>query len=135
VRKILLTGATGYIGGRLLPRLLEQRLSVRVLVREPAHATGRAWTDHVRLFAGDVRDRDALRSAVDGVDAAYYLIQPPAGPDYAARARDAAYAFADAARHVPHSSIWARSCRRRDPYRSTWPAAPKSAPSCRRACR
>jgi uncharacterized protein YbjT (DUF2867 family) len=42
-KRILLTGATGYIGGRLLPRLLEKRLAVRVLVRDPAHVTGRAW--------------------------------------------------------------------------------------------
>ena len=43
--RVLVTGATGYIGGRLVPRLLERGYAVRVLVRDPGRLQGRAWLD------------------------------------------------------------------------------------------
>ena len=53
-RHILVTGATGYIGGRLVPRLLELGYQVRCLVRDPARLQGRLWQTDVEIMAGDV---------------------------------------------------------------------------------
>lgn len=74
VNTILVTGATGYIGGRLVPRLLERGRPVRCLARDPARLAGRPWRDAVEVVAGDVLDADSLGPALEGVDTAYYLI-------------------------------------------------------------
>jgi len=50
---ILVTGATGYVGGRLVPRLLAAGYRVRCLVRDPARLQGRAWLKQVELARGD----------------------------------------------------------------------------------
>ncbi len=71
---ILVTGATGYIGGRLVPRLLEAGRRVRVLVRSRAKAQSRPWSDRVEIVAGDILCPDTLSQALEGVDSAYYLI-------------------------------------------------------------
>ncbi len=71
---ILVTGATGYVGGRLVPRLLESGYSVRVLVRQAARLQGRTWMRQVDLVQGDVLKPETLEAAVDGVTTAYYLI-------------------------------------------------------------
>ena len=72
---ILVTGVTGYIGGRLVARLLDQDYSVRVMVRGGAgRLDGRLWKDRVEIAVGDVFDLESLESALAGVDAAYYLI-------------------------------------------------------------
>lgn len=70
---ILLTGATGYIGGRLLPRLLESGYRVRCMVRTPEHLHDRI-PEGVEVVKGDVLDPDTLNGVMDGVTAAYYLI-------------------------------------------------------------
>jgi uncharacterized protein YbjT (DUF2867 family) len=72
--RILVTGATGYIGGRLIPQLLESGYTVRVMVREASRIAGRSWHSKVEVAVGDVLDRDSLVRALDGVDQAYYLI-------------------------------------------------------------
>ncbi len=71
---ILVTGATGYIGGRLVPRLISDGRRVRVLVRSRARALSRAWSDHVEIAVGDVLSPETLPDALDGVDTAYYLV-------------------------------------------------------------
>ena len=76
---ILVTGATGYIGGRLVPRLLDEGYRVRVLARDPARLQGRTWLDRVEVAAGDVLRLETLPAAMAGVGAAYYLIHSMAG--------------------------------------------------------
>jgi uncharacterized protein YbjT (DUF2867 family) len=70
----LVTGATGYIGGRLAPRLLQAGYRVRCLVRDPARLQGRPWLDQVEVVAGDVMRPESLAPAMTGVAAAYYLV-------------------------------------------------------------
>ena len=71
---VLVTGATGYIGGRLAPRLLQAGYRVRCLVRDPGRLQGRPWLAQVELVTGDVLHPETLPAAMDGVAAAYYLI-------------------------------------------------------------
>lgn len=71
---VLVTGATGYIGGRLVPRLLASGYRVRCLVRDPSRLEGRRWRDQVEIVAGDVLDSTSLDSAMEGVDTAFYLV-------------------------------------------------------------
>lgn len=71
---ILVTGATGYIGGRLVPRLLEAGYRVRCLVRDAERLKGRPWTDKVEIVEGDALQPETLTPAMVGVSAAYYLI-------------------------------------------------------------
>ncbi len=72
-RPVLLTGATGYIGGRLLRRLEEEGIRVRCLVRNPAVLAGRVAPD-TEVVQGDVRDAASVERAMVGVRAAYYLV-------------------------------------------------------------
>ena len=79
VEKILVTGATGYIGGRLAPVLLNKGYYVRVMVRDPARLQGRSWADLVDIKKGDVLKPGTLPKAMEGVDTAYYLIHSMSG--------------------------------------------------------
>src|SRR5512139_2724365 len=95
----LVTGASGYVGGRLVPRLLEAGRSVRVLARDPTRLAGRPWADRVEVVRGDVHDPATLAPALAGVDVAYYLVHSMGDhAAFATRDRDAARAFAAAAR-------------------------------------
>jgi uncharacterized protein YbjT (DUF2867 family) len=71
---ILVTGVTGYIGGRLVPRLLESRYQVRVMVRNADRLQDRTWFSRVEVVEGDVLDQKSLERAMQGVSDAYYLI-------------------------------------------------------------
>jgi uncharacterized protein YbjT (DUF2867 family) len=71
---ILVTGASGYIASRLIPRLLERGYRVRCLVRRHNTLRGRAWFNEVEIVTGQVMDPAALRKALEGVWTAYYLI-------------------------------------------------------------
>lgn len=71
---ILVTGATGYVGGRLVPRLLEAGYRVRCLVRDPARLEGRPWRKQVEVVGGDALDLRVLTDAMRDVSVAYYLI-------------------------------------------------------------
>ncbi len=96
---ILVTGATGYIGGRMLPSLLQQGYRVRCLVRDPSRLQGRPWHDAVEIVAGDVLQPDSLVPAMQGVSAAYYLVHSLAGgADFHQRDLRAAGNFGAAAR-------------------------------------
>ncbi len=95
---ILVTGATGYIGGRLVPRLLDAGWRVRCLVRDPRRVEGRAWCGGVELATGDALDPDSLEAAFRGVTTAYYLIHGmQGGKTNAERDLRAAHNFAAAA--------------------------------------
>jgi uncharacterized protein YbjT (DUF2867 family) len=76
---ILVTGSTGYIGGRLVPRLLEAGYRIRCLVRDPVRLQGRPWQRDVEIVAGDMLQPDSLAPAMQGVAAAYYLVHSLAG--------------------------------------------------------
>ena len=71
---ILVTGSTGYIGGRLVPKLLEAGYRVRCLVRDPSRLQGRAWINQVEVIKGDALSAEELVEAMQGVSIAYYLI-------------------------------------------------------------
>jgi uncharacterized protein YbjT (DUF2867 family) len=73
--RVFVTGATGYIGGRLVPLLLEAGYRVRCLARDPRKLQSRAWSqdDRVEIVQGDVGDKD-LASKMTGCGPAYYLV-------------------------------------------------------------
>jgi len=77
---ILVTGATGYIGGRLAPLLLERGHTVRVMVRSRRRVLSRPWSDDVDIAVGDALKPETLPQAMQGVHTAYYLIHSIAGP-------------------------------------------------------
>lgn len=102
--RVAIAGVTGYIGGRLAPRLIESGWTVRCLVRSPAKLQGREWAGDPRVEAAEVdfTQTDSLASGLAGCSAAYYLIHSmtSAGSDYAAQDRLLATRFADAARQA-----------------------------------
>jgi len=72
--KVLLTGATGYIGRRLKERLLEDKsLQLRLFVRNERKIRDK-YRDRVEIFEGSTFDRESIRKALDCMDVAYYLI-------------------------------------------------------------
>ncbi|GIL30937.1 NAD(P)-dependent oxidoreductase [Actinocatenispora comari] len=90
-------GASGYIGGRLVPDLLEAGHQVRVVARNPAKLGDRPWHDDVEIVRGDVLDADSTEQAVDGQQVAYYLVHSLHSNDFAARDRQAAGNLSSAA--------------------------------------
>jgi uncharacterized protein YbjT (DUF2867 family) len=97
-RKALVTGATGYIGGRLAPRLVSEGFEVRVFVRTPEKLVDVPWASDVEVVQGDLTDPRAVAKAVDGVDVVYYLAHAMAGRgDFATAEQEAARTLADAA--------------------------------------
>lgn len=77
--RVLVTGATGYVGGRLVPALLAAGHAVRVLARDPLRVAGRPWAARVEVVQGDVLAPATLGAAVAGVEAAFYLVHSMAG--------------------------------------------------------
>jgi uncharacterized protein YbjT (DUF2867 family) len=71
---VLVTGATGYVGGRLVPRLLDAGYRVRCLVRDPERLEGRDWFARAEMATGDALDPASLDAALHGACAAYYLM-------------------------------------------------------------
>jgi uncharacterized protein YbjT (DUF2867 family) len=71
---ILVTGANGYIGGCLVPRLLDKGYRVRCLTRNPALLENRSWYAQVEILQGDIIANETVDKALEGVTASYYLI-------------------------------------------------------------
>jgi uncharacterized protein YbjT (DUF2867 family) len=94
---ILVTGATGYVGGRLIPQLLAAGHSVRVFVRDASRVAHRPWQPRVEVAVGDIFDRDSVARALEGIDCAYYLIHSMMTSGFEELDRRAASTFASAA--------------------------------------
>ncbi|MET9256206.1 SDR family oxidoreductase [Streptomyces sp. NPDC003717] len=94
----LVTGATGYIGGRLVPELLEAGHRVRCLARSPQKLRDYPWTGDTEVVKGDVTDAASVAAAMEGVDVAYYLVHAlGTGDDFEETDRRAARIFAERA--------------------------------------
>ena len=95
---ILVTGATGYIASKLIPRLLDHGYRVRALARNPLRLKGRAWFNKIDIVQADVTSPETLAHTLDGVHTAYYLIHNmSAGHGYTKLELDSARTFATAA--------------------------------------
>src|SRR4051794_13424472 len=91
---VLLTGATGYVGGRLLDRLQRLPVRLRCIARHPEKLNERL-TGPTEVVQGDILDRFSLDAALAGVDTAYYLVHFLSGSsDFARDDRRAAVNFA-----------------------------------------
>ena len=94
----LVTGATGYIGARVVPLLLDAGWSVRVLTRSASKVEPRSWSSRVDVVEGDADSRLVLEKACRGVDVAYYLLHSMDGrPGFAERDAELARKFGLAA--------------------------------------
>jgi len=97
---LLIAGATGYIGGRLVPALKRHHARIRCLARKPEKVVGKFGAD-VEVVKGDVLDRGSLEGALEGVHTAYYLVHLMAADGgFEERDRQAARNFAEAANAV-----------------------------------
>ena len=95
--RILVTGATGYIGGRLVPRLLAKGHAVRCVARNPSRLAGHPWPG-VEIVAGNLIEPHAAESALRNIDIAYYLVHSMTGGEaFWERDRLMALAFGEAA--------------------------------------
>ena len=96
---MLVTGATGYIGGRLVPRLLAEGHSVRAMTRSAGRLRDVPWASDVDVVQADALDPASLEPAMRGVDVAYYLVHSiGTGAEFEATDRRAAESFAAAAK-------------------------------------
>jgi len=106
---ILVLGSTGYVGGRLVPLLLEKGFTVRAAGRSVDKIRARSWgsNPNVEAVQADMHDADSLIQAAKGCTAAFYLVHSMSGPsrDFAAQERDAAYNMVTAAQHSGLSRI------------------------------
>lgn len=95
--RILLTGATGFVGGQLLPKLLTAGHQIRCLVRSQK-STDKVSSDLVEAVIGDALEKPSLVAAIQDCDAAYYMIHSMgSGGDFEEQDRKCAQNFADAA--------------------------------------
>ncbi|MEV6027384.1 SDR family oxidoreductase [Streptomyces sp. NPDC052036] len=95
----LVTGATGYIGGRLVPELLAAGHRVRCLARSPDKLRDHPWAGEVEVVAGDVTRAESVAAAMRGVDVAYYLVHAlGTGSGFEETDRTAARIFGEQAR-------------------------------------
>ncbi len=98
-KRILVTGATGYVGGRLIHRLTNAGYPVRAMARDVNRLNGRPWRESVEVAVGDVFKPETLIAAMEGIDIAYYLIHSMrGGEDFHERDISAAVNFSNAAK-------------------------------------
>src|SRR4051794_23650138 len=90
--RVLVTGASRFVGSRLTPVLVAEGLEVRAMTRNPERYRGAG-----RPVAGDVGDRESLRTALAGCETAYYLVHSLGNPDFERQDAEAARTFARAA--------------------------------------
>lgn len=96
--RVLVTGATGYIGGRLVPELLAAGHRVRCLARTPEKLRDHPWSDRVEIVRGDVTDAESVGAAMRDVEVAYYLVHAlGTGDGFEETDRRAARVFSEAA--------------------------------------
>lgn len=93
----LVIGSTGYVGSRLVPRLLSAGHTVRCLVRNETKLARLGFADRVEVRTGDVTEAAGVRDACRGVDAVFHLVHSMDGPGFAGRDREAATVLAAAA--------------------------------------
>lgn len=106
LKTYLVTGATGYIGGRLIPKLLETGVRVKILARHPESLRQRPWFNDVEVVTGDATDSADLNRALFNVDVAYYLLHSlGSGPDFEQTEMSMATKFAAVARDQGVSRI------------------------------
>lgn len=109
LKQVFVAGTTGYVGGRLVPRLLAQGYRVHALTRAPEKIEGRPWATHqnFRVFKGDMLDRTSLKIALKGCSVAYYLVHSmsPEVSDFRYTDRIAAQNMAMAADEVELEQI------------------------------
>jgi uncharacterized protein YbjT (DUF2867 family) len=97
--KCLVTGATGYIGGRLIRELLSRGYRVRVLARNPERLKDHPWIKQVEVVAGDAHNPEVLDQALAGIDVAYYLLHAlMSKDDFEQEEKDVAEKFSEAAK-------------------------------------
>ncbi|GAA1502517.1 SDR family oxidoreductase [Streptomyces albidochromogenes] len=97
--RCLVTGATGYIGGRLVPELLAAGHQVRCLARTPQKLRDHPWADRVEVVRGDVTDEESVRASMRDIDVAYYLVHAlGTGAGFERTDRRAAEIFGEQAR-------------------------------------
>lgn len=96
--RCLVTGASGYIGGRLVPELLAAGHEVRCLARTPAKLRDFPWSERVEVVRGDVTDPESTGRAMEGIDVAYYLVHAlSTGKGFEKTDREAARVFGEQA--------------------------------------
>ena len=100
---VLVAGATGYVGGRLVPHLLAQGYRVRAFTRSEGKVRSRPWGRHenLEIALGDMHDLESVRKAVDGCNIVYYLVHSmeDSHPDFSDADRRAAYTMVRALKH------------------------------------
>src|SRR5215218_3899085 len=98
-RTCLVTGATGYVGGRLVPELLAAGHRVRVMTRSPERLRDQPWAGEVEVAPADAADADQVAAACKGADVVYYLVHAlGTGSEFEETDRRTARVMADAAR-------------------------------------
>lgn len=91
-RAVLVLGATGYVGGRLVPELLDSGYQVRCLTRTPLGLQGVPWASDVEIVEGDLSDHTTLGPAFAGIDQVVYLVHSlGAGDDFMQQEQDTAH--------------------------------------------
>jgi uncharacterized protein YbjT (DUF2867 family) len=98
--KILVTGATGYIGGRLVPELVKSDYSVKILTDEPSRFVGRKWFDQVEVLQGEILKPETYLPGLDGVGVVFYMISKQKEQDSPQEAIEAARRFSKSAKNA-----------------------------------